>query len=206
MKQHLHAWMFAADGKWEEALIVDATMPIDIQAVLAWVNEAPQNVAFEAEFAERPGEPNTMFGVRITPLSKAEQANRVEAILEVSTAIKCEDDFLHFYQRIFPDFALFGQAPDALNIGVVGAWFSVGEETLWRNGQEPLNATELKAQAPRFFERRTKPTAIEAWYTKPLDHWYKIYVTEPKADSFEFSELRYNNALKVFREKFLCLS
>ena len=47
-----HEWKFAADAKWEDALILDAAAPMNFADVERWVLRQPQNVAFECVFAE----------------------------------------------------------------------------------------------------------------------------------------------------------
>lgn len=204
MAQHLHSWMFAADGKWEEALVVNATKPIDIEHVRSWVLSQPQNVAFEAEFAVSVGEPSTMFGVRLTDLPKSEQVGRIAALLMRTAEITTEADFARIYDKIFPDLPMFGRKPDALNIGVVGQWFSVGEHPVWAPETPTISYDELLKIAPRFAEHRQNPTAIEAWYVTPMNHWYKIYVSEGSSLK-SINRQKYDAAIIEFNKRFLCL-
>lgn len=198
----LHSWIFAADGKWEDALYLPAHPTQDeIRNIIDWVFQAPQNVAFESVFADEDGLPSTMFGVRITCLSKQDQAVRIERILNNAQNITIEEDFLSAFKITFPEFSLFSSKADAINIGVVGQWFSFGEEILWsreHSDTPPLSFAKLLAKAPRFSQPTHNPAAIELWHTQPIDHWYKIYVSEKTNGSANYliHEEKYQSAIK----------
>lgn len=192
----LHSWKLAANGVWEEALTLDATQAIDIERVAAWIDDQPQNVAFEAIFDQDDGVPATMFGIRVTSLDKNEQKARIGAMLARNDAIRTEADFRAAAANILPEFPLFSGAPDALNIGIVGQWYSVGPAMIWAQATDaPLPFEALKNDAPRFFDITQNPAAIEFWYTQPADHWYKIYVSRRTDDCYEIDRTLYDAAL-----------
>ena len=191
-----YSWQFAADGIWEDALCVDATQSIDVEAVSKWILEQPQNVAFEAVFAEN-GKPSTMFGLRITDLPKVEQVERIKALLLQTDQISSEEDIKNCIIQIFPEYTLFHDTPTALNIGIIAQWFSFGEQMIWGPSMDaPLNVWELKDKAPKFFERTDNPAAVELWYTDPVDHWYKIYVSDECEGQYVVSEKKYSAAIE----------
>ncbi len=144
-----------------------------------------------------------MFGVRITSLPKTEQSLRISQILSQTNVIKTESDFRKIAADIFPEFTLFSESLDALNIGIVSQWYSVGPETIWKPQDVAVLAPEeLKTKAPRFFEPTQNPAAIEFWYTKPTDHWYKIYVSDKLAEGYFINPAKYlaaANRLNHFR-------
>ena len=141
------------------------------------------------------GVPSTMFGIRITSLSKAEQIVRIKKLLSNANVIKTEADFERVAADIFPEFPLFSGGLDALNIGIVGQWYSFGPEVVWSQKAEALLTWEqLKEKAPRFFEPTRNPAAIEFWYTQPTDHWYKIYVSSLQVDGYLIDAAKYRFA------------
>lgn len=191
----LHSWKFAANGIWEEALSIDAKQPIDANVVAQWVAHNPQNIALEAIFDES-GNPATMFGVRITDLPKTEQVSRIRSMVEKTDIIRTEADFQKVAAAILPEFPLFSHELEALNIGIVNQWYSFAPETLWdRHAKEPITSDQLKQKAPRFFDPTHNPAAIEFWYTQPMDHWYKIYVSDPCADGNIINTAKYQAAI-----------
>jgi hypothetical protein len=194
----MQEWRFAANAVWEEALSLDAGSSLDIAAVEKWVLSNPQNIAFEAIFAIN-GTPSTMLGIRLTPLAKAEQVRGIKALLSKTESIQTEGDFKKSVADVFPDLSLFNGKVESLNIGVTRQWYSFGEEVLWKPGRKaPLTFDELKEKAPRFFEKTLNPAALEFWYTKPLEHWYKIYVSDPDAQGYKLNPIKYRSILQRF--------
>ncbi len=90
---------------------------------------------------------------------------------------------------------MFPGKPEALNIGIINQWYSVGEEIIWnRQSKVPLTLGELKEKAPRFFEPTRNPAAVEFWYTAP-DHWYKMYVSDPQDGGYLINPAKYQAAV-----------
>ena len=78
----------------------------------------------------------------------------------------------------------------------MGQWFSFGPEVVWdRSARAPLTWGELEEKAARFFECTHNQAAIEFWYTEPVDHWYKIYVSDQAGDGYRINQAAYLYAL-----------
>ncbi len=195
----LSSWKFAANAVWEKALTIDASLPVDLDAVEKWILANPQNVAFESIFSNND-KPDTMFGIRMTYLPKTEQVSRMRDLLSLTGQIAMEADFRREASRVFPELDLFSGQLEAMNIGIVGQWYSFGPEAIWSSGQEYLlTIDDLKDKAPRFFEPMGNPAAIEFWYTAPVDHWYKIYVSDLQEGEYRLNAEKY--AVAIARKK-----
>ncbi len=191
----MHSWKFAADAVWEKALVIDAQQTIDLVKLQDWILGHAQNIAFEAIFAEGD-EPATMFGVRVTYLPKSQQAKKIAAIVARTAEIQTETDFKKICAEIFPEHILFTNNLEALNIGIVAQWYSFKPYTIWKPSlAQPLTVAELQEQAPQFFAQTDNPAAIEFWYTQPIDHWYKIYVSDQKAGRYLINPDKYGAAI-----------
>jgi hypothetical protein len=196
----LTSWKFAANAVWEEALSIDANQPIDLLAVEQWVISNPQNVALEAIFSDSDNL-TTMFGIRVTCLSKSDQVSRIRNLLAHSDTLVTEADFKNAAVKIFPEFILFSARLEAVNIGIVSQWYSFGPQTIWtHDSTSPFSSEELEKKAPKFFVPTANPAAVEFWYTKPTDHWYKIYVSDRHTDGYLLNKAKYDYALSRLAE------
>ncbi|MGE3770873.1 MAG: hypothetical protein AB7G06_07995 [Bdellovibrionales bacterium] len=195
MSVTFHAWQFAANAEWERALVISAATVPDIPAVETWVEAQPQNVAFEAVFAI-DGQPAFMYGVRITQLEKPLQVACLRRLVAATADIRTPEVFIELLHDCLEGHRLFEAECEKLNVGIVGQWYSFGEVALYDGADAPMSFAELQETAPQFFERTQNPAAIEFWYTQPLQHWYKIYVSDPINGGYRINEAKYNIALQ----------
>ena len=154
--------------------------------MIAWLDSAPADIAWEAFLADDAGL-EQFFGIRLAGLSKTEQQQFCIDALRFfdSCGRRTGQDFLEFARGMLAAPQLLNGQPSFLELGVVNAWRSMGPV---RFASTPCAAVAHEglqlalAAHPRYSEAHATPIAIELAFNAPLPHWLGVVVSRPQPD------------------------
>jgi|GEM_PF-3814310 len=183
--RHASGIQLAVDGSWESAWLLrhGNTIP-SVDDIAAWLPDTPHNVAFEVFFPQYPsGE--AFLGIRLTGSQRLAQAQILYTIIQavLRRTWTTFDTLMENIQTVLPAFATvpaLTASPDALDIGVVNAWRSIGPCRIWKRDEPDISTEQLQerlSRHPVLLHPQPKPLALEVAFCQPLEHWLGLEVS-----------------------------
>lgn len=179
----------ALDGNWETGLVLELKRDASLANIEAFIGEAT-NVAFQIFFTA-PNDTVSFVGVRLYGRTKTEQATIIFASLQ-SVCVGGWNSFTKVVNglRLLIQDGLFPSRADLLEIGVVGAWKSIGSAVIWRKRDPAPSRQTIQEQLERH-TALTSPTAnpigLEFGFDSPLPHWIALQISDLSDDGHKLN-------------------
>lgn len=176
-----HHLSIEIDGFWVASYEFDATVELsDVEAIIKDEIE----IAVEVFYVSDTGA-TSIVGVRVNP-PEFDKKRKAQIILRTFEAVR--DDIWPTLAAVVAGFrsiidsSLFPRQIDAVEVGVIDLWKTVGSVSLWQKG-EPLPTVEsvdrkLNEHPPIFGTfPEPNPVGIEQSYSTPMPHWITTQVS-----------------------------
>lgn len=194
-------WQIAEDGSWEQAQEMPVNpSPKNLQDMLSWVKSANEDIAIEAFFGNKFSENFCFFGLRISSLTKEEQTQFIQDLVE---KIIPSDTFETFDSKLRTTlakfiaetsvFPLLSRSPDFLELGAEGFWSSYGSCIVWEKGNSvPKSIEHIQTDAPQLLKPFKRAIIMEHSWRHPVPMWFAVPVSRKNGNQFIFDPQRYN--------------
>ncbi len=193
----IHHLQIAADGIWEDAKPVSVSPPSEeIETLMAWLSDAPKDIAIEAFFGNKDSDSFFFYGIRIEELPREAQKEFVRNLFNAISDSSNFDALLNAVKKALNDQRIMQTKPDMLELGAEGFWKSYGSYVVWRK-EETQAATiqDVKRETPQLLQPFERAIMMEFAWHKPLPMWLGLPVSKKEGNEFHFSSDIYQTLL-----------